>query len=56
MIRPDVCGLAFLYISLFFAMSSALEYFLLYYAAYKQSLAKAEAYNFLQHLRKGIDS
>ncbi|MAA78468.1 MAG: CDP-diacylglycerol--glycerol-3-phosphate 3-phosphatidyltransferase [Deltaproteobacteria bacterium] len=44
MIRPSLCGLVFLYISIFFAMSSALEYFLLYYAAYKkQSIAKAEA-------------
>ena len=35
-IRPDVCGIVFLYISLFFALTSALEYFILYYAAYKK--------------------
>ena len=36
MIRPNICGIVFLYISLFFAMTSALEYFILYYKAYKK--------------------
>ena len=39
-IRPYVCGLVFLYISLFFAMASALEYFILYYNAQKKQLAQ----------------
>ena len=37
-IRPSLCGIAFFYISLFFAMTSALEYFILYYLANKNNL------------------
>jgi CDP-diacylglycerol--glycerol-3-phosphate 3-phosphatidyltransferase len=39
-IRPSLCGIFFLYISLFFAMTSAIEYFILYYAAYKKQSAE----------------
>ena len=37
-IRPYVCGLIFLYISVFFALASALEYFILYYSAHKNTI------------------